>query len=324
MAAEIDKAFAGDILKGLQQDPKRLSSKYFYDETGDKLFQQIMKLPEYYLTRCETEILSSCKEDIVQTCCGTEPFRLVDLGAGDGSKTSILIGHFLTRNISFEYVPVDISVHAIEMVTSSLKQKFPKLQTKGMNAEYFSGLKELSKDPVGKIVLFLGSNLGNFSRKDAVQFLKSLCDSLNPGDYLLIGLDLKKDPQVILNAYNDAQGVTAEFNLNLLDRINSELDGNFDRNRFNHYATYDPLTGEVKSYLISQQDQEVQLNAVGAKVHFRKWEAVHTEYSNKYSLDQVFDIAKEAGFTPEKNFLDSKGWFVDSLWRVEGVKEFGS
>lgn len=312
---QLDEVFVNDILEGLRKENKRLSSKYFYDEQGDKLFQKIMALPEYYLTRCETEILSTHQENIYKTCCGEGPFRLVDLGAGDGTKTSILIDCFIQKNLSFEYMPVDISAHAIEMVSASLKRKFPVLEIKGLAGEYFSGLKQLSKDPVRKLTLFLGSNLGNFSKKDGILFLKSLGESLNPGDYLLIGLDLKKDPKRILDAYSDSQGVTAEFNFNLLDRINKEMDADFDRSRFSHYATYDPITGEVKSFLISLQKQTVQLKAVSSAIELKQWEAVHTEFSNKYDLPEIADMAEAAGFSQIKNLSDSKGWFVDSLWK---------
>lgn len=310
------QAFALDVLTGLSENPKRLQSKYFYDDEGSRLFQQIMALPEYYLTRCERDILTRCRQDIADPIAG-QPFLLVELGAGDGQKTRILIDHFLQRRLSFTYVPVDISEGAMQTLTTTLSREFSRLDIGGIIAEYFDGLKWLSgQTERRKLVLFLGSNIGNFNRPQAKYFLRNLWNALNDGDIVLIGFDLKKDIDLMLKAYNDSRGITAAFNFNLLKRINRELAGDFDIDKFRFYASYDVFSGAIESYLVSIEAQTASIKSIGQSFHFKPWEPIHMEYSYKFLPSDIEELARETGYTILQHLTDGKGYFCDSIWRV--------
>ncbi len=310
-------AFAKDIKLGLDESPKTLPSRYFYDEKGDVLFQKIMDLDEYYLTRAEFEIFVRQKDEILRAFQGdAEAFRLVELGAGDGTKTKVLLSHFLDQDVSFTYSPIDISGNVLEQLKENLGDELPTLKVEPIVGEYFSALEDLAaNDNTKEIVLFLGSNIGNFNVEAGVEFLTHVGENLSAGDMLLIGFDLMKSPQKVLAAYNDREGVTKAFNLNLLSRINEELGGNFNIDNFDHFPTYDPLTGETKSHIISTKDQEVYIEALDENFSFDAWEAIHTEVSQKYSMKMIETYAKKAGFEIVKNFTDSNKYFVDSLWK---------
>ncbi|MFZ0391114.1 MAG: L-histidine N(alpha)-methyltransferase [Calditrichia bacterium] len=311
------KNFALDVLIGLSEMPKRLSSMYFYDDYGSQLFQQIMELPEYYLTECEFDILRNHKERISKLLKG-RAFNLVELGAGDGRKTSILIKHLLENDFQFEYVPIDISEGAMKFLVQSLQEKFPGLSGNGIVAEYFNGLKWLNKiQSRPNLVLFLGSNLGNFNKARSRVFLRNLWNTLNDGDFLMTGFDLKKNIDLMLKAYNDEQKITAEFNLNLLKRINRELGGNFNIDKFRHYASYDVFTGAMESYLVSLKKQSVLIREIGQTFSFRDWEPIHTEYSYKYLIDDIEQLAEVTGYSMVEHLYDSRGYFVDSVWQVK-------
>ncbi len=309
--------FAADVINGLSQIPKRLSSKYFYDAKGDELFQQIMKLDEYYLTRTEFEIFKSQKEQILQKIKESGAFDLYELGAGDGYKTKILLKHFLEEGIDFEYAPIDISGNVLEQLTDSLKDELPDLKVRPLEGDYFKMLSGIEGENFPhKVVMFLGSNIGNFTSETAYKFLKELRNSLNPEDFFFIGVDLKKDPNKILRAYDDSKGITKAFNLNLLERINNTFDGDFNVEQFQHYPYYDPATGECRSYLISKVDQRVTLDAIGKSFQFKAWEAIHMEISKKYDLEELEKLAAAAGFDVIHHFTDKDNYFVDSLWKA--------
>lgn len=318
--ADEKQSFALDVLVGLSEQPKRLSSRYFYDDRGSELFQQIMDLPEYYLTDCEFDILRTQKELIGELVKG-QRFNLVELGAGDGRKTSILIDYFLDQKFQFKYVPIDISEGAMKTLIQSLIKKYQNLQCDGLVAEYFDGLKWLGKLDMGKnVVLFLGSNLGNFNKPQSRVFLRNLWNSLSDGDFLLTGFDLKKDIDLMRHAYNDKKGITREFNLNLLRRINRELGANFDLNKFQHYSNYDVFTGAMESYLVSLEKQTVLIRELGQTFDFEAWEPIHTEYSYKYLESDIKELAEATGFVMVKQLYDSKKYFVDSVWRVQKIE----
>jgi dimethylhistidine N-methyltransferase len=308
--------FAKEIEKGLSSNPKVLSSKYFYDEEGDKLFQTIMGLGEYYLTRAEFQIFDEQKEAILKSFLGSDKsFSLIELGAGDGTKTKVLLQHFIAQEINFNYFPIDISNNVLKVLSNDLSKSLPELKVNPIQGDYFEALAKLNQKHNHKeIVLFLGSNIGNFSTSDTELFLTKLASNLRTGDMLLIGFDLMKDPNVILNAYNDQLGVTKAFNLNLLKRINKELGANFDINAFNHFPTYNPITGETKSHLISTKNQKVVIEALDKTVYFNEWEAIHTEVSQKYSMQMIEDFASQCGFKIINNFTDRDKYFIDSLW----------
>ncbi|HEV7700776.1 MAG TPA: L-histidine N(alpha)-methyltransferase [Pyrinomonadaceae bacterium] len=314
---ELDQ-FAEDVLAGLTSAPKALSSKYFYDDEGSRLFQEIMKLPEYYLTGCEMDIFATQTEAIHRAFAnGDNSFDLIELGAGDGTKTAVLVEHFLNSGADITYSPIDISQEALDALTAKFTGEFPTLHMLAMNGDYFRILESLR---VGngrrKVLLFLGSNIGNFSREQAIDFFRSLRDVMSDDDLLFVGFDLQKDPHVIAAAYDDSRGVTARFNLNLLTRINRELGGSFDLDKFTHYANYRPIEGSARSFLISKEEQTVRIDVLDRDFQFDQWEPIFMEISQKYSVAAIEDLAREGGFEIKHNFFDSRRYYCDSLWRT--------
>ncbi|MDZ7832668.1 MAG: L-histidine N(alpha)-methyltransferase [Desulfobacterales bacterium] len=308
--------FASDLLYGLSQPVKSVPSKYLYDETGSRLFCRIMELPEYYPTRCETEILLRYSPAIIQAVSAAR-LNLVELGAGDGSKTRILINELRSQKIDFRYVPIDISESAVSGLCSNLSRECPEISVNGLVSDYFVGVDWLSHQNAARnLILFLGSNIGNFSPSYQIQFLSSLWNALNHGDYVLIGMDLKKDAAIINQAYNDAQGVTAAFNLNLLSRINRELGGDFGADQFTYYSAWDAFDGAVKSCLLSKKSQSIYIDALCRNFSFDAWEPFHTESSYKFTLPDMQAKARHVGFEVIENYSDARHYFVDSLWRV--------
>lgn len=309
--------FYKDVIVGLQSSPKQLSSKYFYDANGDKIFQELMNCPEYYPTDCELEIFT---EQTAQLCramiADGSPFDLIELGAGDAMKSSYLLSYLMEQKADFTYLPIDISDNVISYLAITLPVTLPGLKIQGLNGEYFDMLKKAATiSKRRKVVLFLGSNIGNLPVAQAENFCREMRGHLSAGDMVLIGMDLKKNPKTILAAYNDKDGITKRFNLNLLERINRELNADFDLSQFDHYPTYDPETGECKSYLISLKDQQVRINNMET-IHFQKDEYIYMEISQKFTVLQTEQMAIKAGFKALHNFFDSKRWFLDAVWVV--------
>ncbi|MFP3981708.1 MAG: L-histidine N(alpha)-methyltransferase [Desulfobacterales bacterium] len=310
------RRFARDVLHGLSMPRKRLPCKYLYDDAGSRLFSQIMNLAEYYPARCELEIFQTHKAALANLF-GGPPLNLVELGAGDGTKTRALIEQMRTKKTDFTYVPIDISRAAIDCVSDRFSRWFPGLRTRGITADYLAGLKWLSgQNHCRNIVLFLGSSIGNFSAPGREAFLKNLRGVINNGDCVLIGFDLAKDIDVMRRAYNDSQGVTAAFNKNILTRINRELEANFDPGRFRFYSTWDVNARAVQSYLISTCEQRVHIRRLSRSFDFSAWEAIHTESSHKFTRHQIREMAARNGFAAESEFTDSAGYFTDCLWRA--------
>ena len=307
--------FALSVLEGLSEHPKRLSSQWIYDRAGSELFARIMDLPQYYLTDCEREILDTEARTIVSPLSSAD-FDVVELGAGDGRKTELLLAQLGT---GARYVPIDISETAVADLVERLGDRYPQLVVRGLVAEYTDGLRWLHAQPDRRpcLVLFLGSNIGNFNKAQARAFLRRMWSVLEDGDHVLIGFDLKKDIDLLLSAYNDPQGVTSEFNLNLLRRINRELGGAFQVEQFRHFGTYNVFSGAMESYLVSQEHQEVWIEALNQAFLFEPWEPIHTEYSYKYLPSDIEALASSTGYTIVEEFQDRRGWFTDSLWRVE-------
>ena len=278
---------------------------------------EITRLPEYYLTACERDVLAA-NAPCIGSYVANAPFNLVEFGPGDGHKTSLLIDHFRARRFDFCYVPIDISPSAIATLCPTLRRDFPGLEITPLVSEYFTGIRSLSRRSRRRnLVLFLGSNIGNFSPDQARRFLRNLWLSLNHGDILLIGFDLMKDIDVLRRAYNDDQGVTAAFNLNLLKRSNRERDVNFARSRFRHFGTYTPASGAMESYLVSLTHQHVHVGAIRRTFPFRAWESIHTEHSRKYLESDIAALASDTAFVVCEHLYDSKRWFVDSVWEVQ-------
>lgn len=312
----MNQAFAEDVNKGLSSKNKYLESKYFYDDKGDQLFQKIMGLSEYYLTDCEFEILFENRDVYREYFQNTRTsFSLIELGAGDGLKTKILLRHFYQHNTDFTYLPIDISGNVLSLLQKDLRDELPGLHMQTFQGDYFDALKNLNATNSNrKVILFLGSTIGNFAHEQAIDFLQKLNENMNPDDQLLIGFDLKKDPRIILRAYDDEDGVTRAFNLNLLERINRELGGEFNTDNFYHYPTYDPVTGETKSFLISKRAQDVYIRGLQKNFHFHMGEPIFMEISQKYDLENIRNLASKTGFKIEDNFFDTRKFYTNSLW----------
>ena len=316
--SQIDQLFLDDVREGLSSFPKYIPSKYFYNDAGDKIFQEIMELEEYYLTNAEFEIFDTYKFQMLSLFNQHEHgFQLIEFGAGDGYKTKVLVEEFLNRRANFKYIPIDISGNVLKILEKDLTQKYPDLQVEAIEDDYFKALKRLNLEgKARKVVLFLGSNIGNFTKAETKDFLKKLSFNMSNGDLLMIGFDLKKDPEVIKNAYHDSYGVTESFNLNLLKRINIELGGEFDLETFAHCPSYDPESGAMKSFLLSKIRQTIKIHALDQYFSFMPWEPIYTEISRKYNMYDVQQLAESTGFRIKENYYDSKSYFVDSVWEL--------
>ena len=307
-------AFENDVYEGLNRYPKRLFSRYIYDEVGDKIFQEIMAMPAYYLTQTELGILKEQKSAIAEQLASLGAFELYELGAGDGKKTKILLREFIEQGLPFTYRPIDISSHVLEVLKTAVKDELPEVEMSPIQGTYFDTLREIknqSRRP--KVVLFLGSNIGNLLHPQAVDFLQQLRECIGPKDFLFIGFDQKKNPQTILDAYNDPEGITEAFNKNLLVRINKELGGNFDLNRFKHWESYDPETGTARSFLVATEAMDVKIEKLDLSVHFEAWETIHTEISQKYDPQTIEWLCEQAGLETVCFFSDSRQWYCNYL-----------
>jgi L-histidine Nalpha-methyltransferase len=305
-------AFARDVRDGLTARPRRLSCRFFYDAKGSHLFEEICELPEYYLPQAEREILTAHADELAARF--PEGATLVELGSGNAAKTRLLIEAFLRRQQSLGYVPVDICRSVLEESAGELLRDYPALDIVAVAAEYHDGLRQLSQTAAGpRLILWLGSNVGNFDRAEAARFLGRVRQTMAPHDRLLVGIDLRKDRAILEPAYDDAQGVTAEFNLNLLERINRELGGHFDRTRFRHRAVYNEEAGRVEMYLDSLCAQRVAIDRLGMEVSFDRDEAIHTENSYKYSPAEINALAAITGLRLDRQWFDSQRRFSTNL-----------
>lgn len=310
-------SFRFDVLQGLQSHPKKLSSKYFYDKTGDHLFQKIMAMPDYYLTKCELDIFKNKTADLARLITlDNEPFDLIELGAGDAMKSTFLLTYLVEKGMDFTYMPIDISGNILSILHEKLSNELPDLKMIKLEGEYFEMLqKAASLSSRRKVILFLGSNIGNMSLEEAENFCRDLNQNLASDDVVLIGFDMKKNPHTILNAYNDKEGITAAFNLNLLTRINTELDADFNLQQFQHYQTYDPLSGACKSFLVSLTEQNVNIG--NTNISFKENELIDMEISQKFSEEKIKELGEKSGFRIIGEIKDSKKWFVDTVWQVK-------
>ncbi|WP_417445093.1 L-histidine N(alpha)-methyltransferase [Joostella sp.] len=309
--------FEKDVYKGLTAYPKNLSSKYFYDEKGDKIFQQIMNMPTYYLTNAEYEIIETYRKELANLFDDENGFDIIELGAGDGKKTKVLLRYLEQNKYNFTYQPIDISKYALRDLKDSLESELPNLKVIPQEGMYFEILNRLSEyKKRKKIILVLGSNIGNLVHEKAIDFLQNIKSSMNEGDLLFMGFDQKKHPQKIINAYSDEEGVTEAFNKNLLTRINNELDADFNIDKFLHWETYDPETGTAKSFLVATEDQNVNIKKINLEVSFNAWETLHTEVSQKYDDQIVNWLATKANLKVISQFKDSKCLFKDYLFSI--------
>jgi dimethylhistidine N-methyltransferase len=307
--------FARDVAAGLTAAPKHLPCCYFYDRLGSCLFEAICALPEYYLTRAEAAILRDCAAEVAALFPGGTD--LIELGSGTAAKTRLLIEAFLRRHPRLRYVPLDICRTVLEESSRDLLRTYPHLEVLAIAAEYHEGLGHLRAITAHrKLVLWLGSNVGNLERAEAARFLARARGTLAPGDRLLVGIDLRKDRAALEAAYDDPCGVTAAFNRNLLVRVNCELGGRFDVRAFEHRAVYNEVAGRVEMYLVSTQSQRVRVERLGLDVEFTAGEAIHTENSYKYSLAEIEALASAAGLRTERSWLDPDGRFRLNLFAL--------
>jgi dimethylhistidine N-methyltransferase len=305
--------FGRDLAAGLAAVPKRLPCCYFYDRLGSRLFEAICALPEYYLTRAEAAILRACANDVADLFPGATD--LIELGSGTAAKTRLLIEAFLRRHQRLRYVPLDISRTVVEESSRDLLHTYPRLEILAIAGEYHEGLEHLGKIAAPhKLVLWLGSNIGNLERAEAAHFLARVRATLAPGDRLLVGIDLRKGREVLEAAYDDPCGVTAAFNRNLLARANRELGADFDVRSFDHRAAYNEEVGRIGMYLVGTRPQRVRVDSLGLEVEFAAGEAIHTENSYKYSPAEIDALAAAAGLRTERAWLDPDRQFRLNLF----------
>jgi L-histidine Nalpha-methyltransferase len=301
-------SFAEDVARGLRSKPMRFPSKYHYDDVGSALFDAITRLPEYYLTRAETEILSQWGWQIVRVL--DAPLDFVELGSGSAVKTRLLIGEALRVQPELLYSPIDISTDAIEASSMALVEAYPALSVRAYAGDYFDVLgSHAIRSERKMLAMLMGSNIGNYEPEEAAVLLALLGEALRPGDGLLLGTDLKKDPAILELAYDDPAGVTAAFNLNVLARINRELDGDFELRKFAHVVHYDEARGSVDSFLEARERVSVSVRALGLRMTFEAGERIHTESSYKFTDQQVVEMGRAAGFRPEARWHDDRQRF---------------
>ena len=311
------REFESDVDIGLSSTPKYLQPKYFYDEAGSKLFEQICFQKEYYLTRTEAQILKESSSEIMRLAHnGGDRINIIELGSGTSTKTRILFRYLLSeQNRQVFYYPIDISDTALLETTNMLSGDFPNLHIKEIISDYRAGLGKAcalvhgDAGEMNKIILFLGSSIGNLGPEEATSFLRTLRGKMIEGDSLLVGFDLEKDVETLEAAYNDKAGITAKFNLNMLRRINRELGGYFDLSSFDHLSFYNRDAHRIEMHLVSKMNQSVSIDALGRKFDFLDGETIHTENSHKYSVRRIEILARRCGLAVKKHFVDDNRWF---------------
>jgi dimethylhistidine N-methyltransferase len=306
------ESLADAVERGLFSKPKELPSRFFYDARGSLLFEEICELPEYYLTRAESEILEHCAPDLARRLPWIA--TLVELGSGSATKTELLLRAF-EADRELRYAPIDVSRAALEDSVSRLEDRHPELEIWAAVAEYESGLAALGRHSLGpRLILWLGSSIGNLRRSAAARFLERRRETMSSEDRLLVGIDLRKDRDILERAYDDSRGITARFDLNLLARINRELEADFDLERFAHRVHYDEDLGSVQSFLESQERQTVRVAELDAEIVFEAGERIHTEDSYKYSFEEIDALARAADLQLEHRYLDDAELFSLNLF----------
>jgi L-histidine Nalpha-methyltransferase len=312
--AVLTSPIAEEVEQGLSAIPKRLPPKLFYDEAGSRLFEQITETREYYPTRTERGILEDFAAEIASQAGGN--LTLVEMGAGSASKTRVLIEAILRRQLRLTFYPVDVSPAALHGAVTSLNGDYPNLLVSPVVADFCHHMPQLNELPGCKLALFIGSTIGNFEPEEAAAFLTQLRESLAPGDGLLLGFDMRKDIETLHAAYNDRQGVTANFNLNVLARINRELGGSFDLDSFRHVAFWNRRMSRIEMHLESRLKQDVWVRDLNRAFHFARGERIHTENSYKFTTAAIATLLCRSGLKLEKTWTDREGWFSEVLARV--------
>jgi L-histidine Nalpha-methyltransferase len=302
-----------EVYRGLTAWPKTLSSSLFYDSEGSRLFEAITELPEYYLTRTERSILIQHAEEIVGLAAGDQRLTIIELGAGTATKTGWLLKAAVKLQGRVTYAAIDVSASALEEAKTRLERDLPGVTVEPRVSDYTDGLGQIEfrRAPGSRrrLVLYIGSSIGNFAPADALALLRGVRGQLNPGDGLLLGVDMVKDPRRLLAAYNDAAGVTAAFNLNILARINRELDANFKLQVFRHRAIWRAQPARIEMHLESLIAQRVSIKALELQVPFKRGESIHTENSYKFTDEDVLALLDRAGFALRQQWSDAERWF---------------
>jgi dimethylhistidine N-methyltransferase len=313
----VSESVAAAVRDGLSSRPRRLPPWLFYDAAGSLLFDRITELPEYYLTRTERGILATRAGEMIARAADGNPLRIVELGAGSADKTRLLLAAAVAAQGTVLYEPVDVSATALEAARERIEREIPGVTVAPRVMDYVHGL-DLDGEGSAerRLVLYIGSSIGNFDPEDAASLLVRIREALRPGDGLLLGVDLVKDVRLLLAAYDDKAGVTAEFNLNLLSRLNRELGANFNLRAFRHKALWDSVHSRIEIYIESLSAQRVHIRALGLKVEFAPGERIHTENSYKYAPGQAERMLEKAGFAPVETWTDPKGWFAVCLGRA--------
>lgn len=310
-ATKIEKTFAEEISLSLGKTSKSIHPKFFYDKKGSDLFEKICSVSEYYPTRTEISILEKLQNELSSFL--DEDFRLVELGSGSSTKTRLILDFLTSSQKTTEYFPIDISEILAES-SEELLNDYKNLSITGIIDTYEGGLEFLKTyDEKNNLIIFLGSSFGNFSPIDGYQFLEKVYDTMKTGDLFLIGLDLVKDKTILESAYNDLEGITSKFNLNVLSRINDELDADFNLNNFSHHAIYNEKDQRIEMYLKSLVDQSIIVSKSDLELKLQKDELIHTEYSHKYRLSQIHDLLDDIGFELKHTWLDEKKYFSLTL-----------
>lgn len=297
---------AEEISASLTRKKRFIHPKFFYDKKGSELFEQISILPEYYLTRSEMEVLEAVEDKLPKNC--VQGHALIELGSGSAKKTMRLMEIFTKRNGTVEYYPIDIS-EILKESSVNLQKIYKNLKITGILDQYENGLEFIKLLDRKKFIVFLGSSLGNFENKGAVKLLKKIGNAMKKGDFFLLGLDMVKEKKVLEDAYSDSQGITSKFNLNLLTRINRELGGNFNLENFEHKAYYNSKQSRIEMYLRSKCEQEVFISKKNLKIRLKNGEMILTEYSHKYTIPKIRQMAKKTGFKIENIWFDNNRYF---------------
>jgi L-histidine Nalpha-methyltransferase len=308
------EATASAAREGLTASPKWLPAKLFYDEAGSELFERITELPEYYLTRTERSIFENFAPEILQAAGPS--LTLIELGAGTAAKTCILIEELLRRQSRAMFYPIDVSPSALQEASTQLGLQFPQLRVNPIIADYTGGVEALSRISGHKLVLYIGSSIGNFEPDNSIRVLRRVRRTLRAGDALLLGADFAKSPKILVPAYDDSQGVTAAFNKNVLARLNRELEANFDLDTFRHVALWNRSCSRMEMHLESTIAQPVFIPVLDLDIAFAKGERIHTENSYKYTPEMIESILRESGFKLEQSWHDRQKWFGVHLARV--------
>ena len=305
--------FAADVAAGLVATPRSLSCRYFYDAEGSELFEQICSLPEYYPTRTERAILAERAGEIAALF--PDEITLVELGSGSAVKTRLIMDALIEHHGGLRFIPVDISRSALEESSVALVEDFEDLEILAVAGEYEDGLAYLKGNHDGrKLILWLGSNVGNFHRSDAIDFFRKVREAMTAEDRFLAGIDLRKDRQILEAAYDDSQGVTAKFNKNILVRLNRDVGGHFDLDAFRHMARYDEELGRVEMHLVSERAQTVAIDALDLSIDFAAGETIHTENSYKYSRQEIEELATRSGLVVEHQWFDADELFSVNIF----------